>query len=323
MRRQASGLPDEVAPGGRIRRDETKTRDERVRQPTSGRLTRSNACRDGAVRQPALASAAKIGGGDRRDRVMVVALLLTLNELSAGFFAGRLALPRAHSRSIRSVRADGYAAFAPQLRSYRRRRSKTRCGRCPAACRRGDRQLSFPAATVRERQWRNAQKNLVQAGHAGASRSTVESGARYCEGHIYRIDGVAGAQRRCTPNANSLFAEAVTIPQKGRTAERLARSVPGLARTFIYGLKMRSAPRTRCARRSGAATPRSTRYRSRRRLSRPRRQPPRNRPSPNRCRRKIGVSPARSTHTARRCALRAHSGIRGHRTGPAPHPPHD
>jgi tetratricopeptide (TPR) repeat protein len=114
-----------------------------------------------------------------------------------------------------------------------------------------------PLPTVRERQWRNAQKNLLQAVTLAPSDQRLRAALRYCEGHIYRIDGEAEKQRRRIPNANSLFAEAVTA---FREAAELRSDWPdpflGLARTFIYGLEdvERAGDAMRQAQRRGYAT---------------------------------------------------------------------
>jgi hypothetical protein len=92
--------------------------------------------------------------------------------------------------------------------------------------------------TVRERQWRIAQKNLQQALVLAPHDTSLRASLRYCEGHLHRIDGEAEKLRHRTAAANQHFAEAVSA---FREAAELRRDWPdpflGLARTFIYGLE--------------------------------------------------------------------------------------
>ena len=92
--------------------------------------------------------------------------------------------------------------------------------------------------TVRERQWRIAQKNLQQALVLEPRDSVLRASLRYCEGHLHRIDGEAEKARHRTAAANQHFTEAVSA---FREAAELRREWPdpflGLARTFIYGLE--------------------------------------------------------------------------------------
>ena len=92
--------------------------------------------------------------------------------------------------------------------------------------------------TVRERQWRTAQKNLQQALILAPRSASLKASLRYCEGHLHRIDGEAEKLRHRTAAANQHFTEAVTA---FREAAEERRDWPdpflGLARTFIYGLE--------------------------------------------------------------------------------------
>ena len=92
--------------------------------------------------------------------------------------------------------------------------------------------------TVRERQWRIAQKNLQQALVLAPRDTSLKASLRYCEGHLHRIDGEAEKARHRTAAANQHFTEAVSA---FREAAELRRDWPdpflGLARTFIYGLE--------------------------------------------------------------------------------------
>jgi hypothetical protein len=94
-----------------------------------------------------------------------------------------------------------------------------------------------PVPTVRERQWSLAQKNLQNALAVAPSDRRLKATLRYCEGHLYRIDGEAEKSRGRHERANRFFADAVVA---FRQAAELRRDWPdpflGLARTFIYGL---------------------------------------------------------------------------------------
>jgi hypothetical protein len=111
--------------------------------------------------------------------------------------------------------------------------------------------------TVRERQWRAAQKNLQQALILAPQNSDLKACLRYCEGHLHRIDGEAEKLRHRGAPANQHFTEAVTA---FREAAELRRDWPdpflGLARTFIYGLEDidRAADALKQAQKLGYAT---------------------------------------------------------------------
>jgi hypothetical protein len=94
-----------------------------------------------------------------------------------------------------------------------------------------------PVPTVRERQWSLAQKNLQNALAVAPGDRRLKAMLRYCEGHLYRIDGEAEKSRGRDERANRFFADAVVA---FRQAAELRREWPdpflGLARTFIYGL---------------------------------------------------------------------------------------
>ena len=98
--------------------------------------------------------------------------------------------------------------------------------------------ISSTLPTVRERQWRTAQKNLQQALILAPGSASLKASLRYCEGHLHRIDGEAEKLRHRTAAANQHFTEAVSA---FREAAELRRDWPdpflGLARTFIYGLE--------------------------------------------------------------------------------------
>jgi tetratricopeptide (TPR) repeat protein len=195
-----------------------------------------------------------------RTGLIVLALWLTLNELSVGSAAGRLgAAASTQSLDTLGETWDGYSRLS--------RRSYLGIGVKGLEDTLRSRVLQLvddvianyrgPTPTVRERQWRNAQKNLVQAVTLAPGDRRLRAALRYCEGHIYRIDGEAEKFRRRLPSANSLFTEAVAA---FREAAELRSDWPdpflGLARTFIYGLEdvERAADAMRQAQRRGYTT---------------------------------------------------------------------
>jgi len=104
----------------------------------------------------------------------------------------------------------------------------------------GDRVIAnyrTPLPSVRETQWRSAREALARAVTV-APTPRLRASLRYCEGHLYRIDGEARKARGKTVDAQRKFTDAVTA---FREAAELRPDWPdpflGLARTFIYGLE--------------------------------------------------------------------------------------
>jgi len=104
----------------------------------------------------------------------------------------------------------------------------------------GDRVIAnyrTPLPTVREAQWRSAREALARA-ISVVPRRALQASLRYCDGHLYRIDGEARKARGKTVEAQRKFSDAVTA---FREAAELRPNWPdpflGLARTFIYGLE--------------------------------------------------------------------------------------
>lgn len=195
-----------------------------------------------------------------RTGLLVMALLLTLNELSVGSAAGRLgAAASTQSLDTLGESWDGYARLS--RRSYLGIAVKgledTLRSRVLQLVDEVIANYRGPLPTVRERQWRSAQKNLLQAVTLAPGDRRLRAALRYCEGHIYRIDGEAEKLRRRIPNANRLFTEAIGA---FREAAELRSDWPdpflGLARTFIYGLEdvERGADAMRQAQRRGYTT---------------------------------------------------------------------
>ena len=94
-----------------------------------------------------------------------------------------------------------------------------------------------PLPTVRERQWQMARDSLARAVAVG-DNDWLRGALRYCEGHLYRINGEAAMRREETALAQRHLTKAVAA---FREAAELRPGWPdpflGLARTFVYGLE--------------------------------------------------------------------------------------
>jgi tetratricopeptide (TPR) repeat protein len=167
--------------------------------------------------------------------------LLVCNELAVGFRASRLAAS-AGTRDLESMDDvwSGYDALSH--RSYLRLGvvglERTLTNRVRTLSEQVIANYRSTLPTVRERQWRIAQKNLQEALVLAPRDAGLRASLRYCEGHLHRIDGEAEKLRHRTAVANQQFTEAVSA---FREAAELHRDWPdpflGLARTFIYGLE--------------------------------------------------------------------------------------
>ena len=95
-----------------------------------------------------------------------------------------------------------------------------------------------PLPTVRENQWKAARDALARAVVVTPRNKDLRAALRYCEGHLYRINGEAAKTRGQQAQAQQQFTEAVVA---FREAAALRSNWPdpflGLARTFIYGLE--------------------------------------------------------------------------------------
>jgi serine/threonine protein kinase len=190
---------------------------------------------------PSKTSARTVRSHRLRTVLMVVALLLVCNELAIGFRAGRLAAA-ADTRDLENMDDvwSGYDALSH--RSYLRLGvvglERTLATRVRSLSEQVIANYRSTLPTVRERQWRIAQKNLQQALVLAPHDAALKASLRYCEGHLHRIDGEAEKLRHRTAAANQHFADAVSA---FREAAELRREWPdpflGLARTFIYGLE--------------------------------------------------------------------------------------
>jgi serine/threonine protein kinase/tetratricopeptide (TPR) repeat protein len=174
-----------------------------------------------------------------RTILMLTVLVLVLNEVSVGWAADRLAAD-AVTRDL-----DGLSTVWPEYESLSRR-SFLRLGLIglQRTLRRRAETLSdqvianYRASTfVRERQWDAARANLLQATALVPGDRRLKAALRYCDGHLYRINGEALRRRGQAATASQQFTEAVTA---FREAAELRSSWPdpflGLARTYIYGL---------------------------------------------------------------------------------------
>jgi serine/threonine protein kinase len=94
------------------------------------------------------------------------------------------------------------------------------------------------SSVVWEPEWSSARHALVRATAATGGSHYLRASLRYCDGHLYRINGEARKARRETEDAQRHFAHAVAA---FRESAELRPDWPdpflGLARTFIYGLE--------------------------------------------------------------------------------------
>jgi len=176
-----------------------------------------------------------------RTLLLLVAFVLVINEVAIGVSAGRAAAGARTSDldglseawtgydglARRSYLGVGIAGLGRALSS----RSQELADQVIANYR-------GQTPTVRERQWKLAQRNLQQALRLAPGDTTLKAALRYCEGHLHRIDGEAEKARHKTAAASQQFTDAVTA---FREAAELRRGWPdpflGLARTFILGLE--------------------------------------------------------------------------------------
>jgi hypothetical protein len=95
-----------------------------------------------------------------------------------------------------------------------------------------------PSPTVREAQWMAARDALALALSMAGDERRLRASLRYCEGHLYRINGEAEKLRGDGDAGQDELTEAVVA---FREAAQLRNEWPdpflGLARTFIVGLE--------------------------------------------------------------------------------------
>ena len=260
---EAGHPPEALTQGFPGRLDEAPTRRTRPPADTESEATRrtersvlppgsaSNPEPSGAPQPAPTARTAAVQGAPVRVKsprshpvravLMLAALLLVCNELVVRFQASRVAA------SVMTRDLDGMGDLwtdyrALSHRSYLRlgvvRLERTLATRVRTLSEQVIANYRSTLPTVRERQWRTAQKNLQQALILAPGSASLKASLRYCEGHLHRIDGEAEKLRHRTAAANQHFTEAVTA---FREAAELRRDWPdpflGLARTFIYGLE--------------------------------------------------------------------------------------
>lgn len=91
-------------------------------------------------------------------------------------------------------------------------------------------------ATLRERDWDEARRNLARALSAGGEDRLVRARLRYTEGHLHRINGDARPRR--PQEARVFFNDAVVAFQDAaRLDTRWPDPYLGLARVYFYGLE--------------------------------------------------------------------------------------
>ena len=173
--------------------------------------------------------------------LLLIALGLTVNEISVGSDAGRLA---------NQVSTHGFEQLPTAWGQYRdlEDRSQLHFGihglreslveRTTALADRVIANYRTPTPTVREAQWMEARDALSQALAVVGDRGRLRAMLRYCEGHLHRINGEAQKQRGDGDGGQEAFAEAVVAFREA--AELRMNWVDpflGLARTFILGLE--------------------------------------------------------------------------------------
>ena len=174
--------------------------------------------------------------------LIIVFVTLALNEGCVASRANRLA----HTVALQDF--SGLSAMWPRSRIPRRLELPRRRGGREArdsshvpddgAGGTGDGELPTPLPTVRENQWKAAREALARAVALAPRDNALRASLRYCEGHLFRINGEAAKARGQDNQAQQQFTEAVVA---FREAAALRPNWPdpflGLARTFIYGLE--------------------------------------------------------------------------------------
>jgi serine/threonine protein kinase len=173
--------------------------------------------------------------------LLLIALGLTVNEISVGSDAGRMA---------NQVSTHGFGQLPAAWAQYRDLEDRSQLhfgihGLRESLVERttvlADRVISnyrTPTPTVREAQWMEARDALSQALAIVGNRGRLRAMLRYCEGHLHRINGEAQKQRGDGDGGQEAFAEAVVAFREA--AELRTNWVDpflGLARTFILGLE--------------------------------------------------------------------------------------
>ncbi|MFB3853274.1 MAG: protein kinase [Vicinamibacterales bacterium] len=92
------------------------------------------------------------------------------------------------------------------------------------------------APAVREAQWQEASAWLAKASRLDPGNSSLTARLRYCEGHLYRIEGEA-KKRRKQASADTLHQAVMRFEEAGRLDRQWPDPYLGLGRTYIYGLE--------------------------------------------------------------------------------------
>lgn len=251
---ETQGFPGRLdeAPTRRTHRtsDEDSEKTRRTGSPASSAGTRgAPAATAPAPPQPAAAPAGRSAAVPRRTArshpirtlLLLIVLGLAWNEVTIGFKANRLAATVA-TRDLDSMddmwsQYDELSQHSHFLRLGVVGLEKVLSSRVEALSEQVIANYRSTLPTVRERQWRTAQKNLQRALVLAPRNRSLKASLRYCEGHLHRIDGEAEKARHRGTAANQHFTDAVSA---FREAAELRRDWPdpflGLARVFIYGL---------------------------------------------------------------------------------------
>jgi serine/threonine protein kinase len=176
-----------------------------------------------------------------RTFLLIAAFYLVANEFSVAFEARR-ASAAAMTRDLESLSEMwpeyGRLSDRSHLRMGIMRLERSLIARVTALTDDVIANYRDPRPTVRERQWRAAQRHLQEALVLAPDNQYLKASLRYCEGHIYRIDGEAEKLRRRTVPANQLFTQSVSAFREAAELRRdWADPFLGLFRTFIYGME--------------------------------------------------------------------------------------
>jgi len=173
--------------------------------------------------------------------LLLIALGLTVNEISVGSEAGRLAnrvvtqefdqLPNAWAQ-YRELDDRSQLHFGVHgLRESLVDRTRALADRVISNYR-------TPSPTVREGQWMAARDALARALSVVGDQGRLRASLRYCEGHLHRINGEAQKQRGDGDSGQEEFTEAVVaFREAAELRSTWLDPFLGLARTFILGLE--------------------------------------------------------------------------------------
>ena len=173
--------------------------------------------------------------------LLLIGLGLTVNEISVGSEAGRLANQVAtHGFEQLPTAWDQYRDLADRsqlhfgihvLRESLVERTESLADRVISNYR-------TPSPTVREGQWIAARDALAGALSVVGDQGRLRSMLRYCEGHLHRINGEAQKQRGDGDSGQEAFTEAVVaFREAAELRSNWLDPFLGLARTFILGLE--------------------------------------------------------------------------------------